>query len=115
MVPPGTALESISVGSFDSKESWYSDSTGYVQTTRCPSGSKFHRSRVSVQHVDGRVKPEIAAPGSFVASAFSSARQTGNYNLLVNGGGYYMMRGTSMAAPVVTGSVAFIIRAESKL
>ena len=108
IVPPGTALESISVGSFDSKASWYSDSTGYVQQFDVHPGEISFFSSIGPTR-DGRIKPEIAAPGHFVASAFSSATQKGNFSFLVNDGGYYMKRGTSMAAPVVTGSVALLL------
>jgi len=67
--------------------------------------------------VDGRVKPEITAPGQFIISSFNrfdgGNATTGNYsqataNENVNGNTEWwgVMQGTSMACPAVTGIMA---------
>ena len=75
---------------------------------------------------DGRMKPDIAAPGTMIVSSYNSstcstsrsdyyATVVGQYN--VNGTNYYYgsMEGTSMAAPVVTGVLATWLQARPTL
>ncbi|MCG8686498.1 MAG: S8 family serine peptidase, partial [Desulfobacterales bacterium] len=48
---------------------------------------------------DGRIKPDVVAPGTFIAST----------NSTLSGDGYYTyMSGTSMATPIVAGSAALV-------
>lgn len=75
---------------------------------------------------DGRMKPDIAAPGTMIVSSYNSstcstsrsdyyATVVGQY--YVNGTNYYYgsMEGTSMAAPVVTGVLATWLQARPTL
>ncbi len=73
---------------------------------------------------DGRMKPEIAAPGACIASAVpnTSAITSSDYfdkatSANVNGTTYYWgyMNGTSMATPFVTGVVATWLQANPNL
>ena len=54
---------------------------------------------------DGRIKPDIVAPGTWIHSTRTSLRDTG-----ADLGDYYTVkRGTSMATPITAGSVALVI------
>lgn len=70
--------------------------------------------------IDGRVKPDIAAPGSGVASSLSSYTDN-SYTLLTsvnfNSRTYPFARfsGTSMSSPVVTGVVSLMLEANPNL
>ena len=75
---------------------------------------------------DGRMKPDIAAPGSMLISSFNSSTCSNSrgqyYNMVVeqynaNNTNYYYgsMEGTSMAAPVVTGILATWLQARPTL
>ena len=54
---------------------------------------------------DGRIKPDIVAPGTWIHSTKTSLRDTGS-DL---GDHYTVKRGTSMATPITAGSVALVI------
>ncbi len=70
--------------------------------------------------LDGRIKPDISAPGVSVASSISSYTDNA-YNAVITvpfqGRNYPFARfsGTSMAAPAVTGVVALLLEADSTL
>jgi hypothetical protein len=58
---------------------------------------------------DGRIKPEIAAPGMAIASALS--RFSGPAaNRILPGGVHTINQGTSMATPHVTGAIALLLQ-----
>ncbi len=56
---------------------------------------------------DGRIKPEVMAPGSRSWNAATDS--TSNIRSTENGGGYTGKSGTSMAAPATTGVLALVL------
>jgi PGF-pre-PGF domain-containing protein len=57
---------------------------------------------------DGRIKPDVVAPGTFIASTRSSVA-SGNGWGDVSGNSYYMyMGGTSMSTPITAGAAALV-------
>ena len=111
----GTGKRIISVGSYKTKV--YS-STSYV-------GEISSFSSVGPT-LDGRMKPDITAPGEYIVSSFSNSNYVINNNttnisrgdtVTVNGVNYYWgsMRGTSMSAPMVSGTLALWLEANPNL
>ncbi len=61
---------------------------------------------------DGRLKPNLAAPGTYVLSTLSVSKLSTTANSEIGvGGKHYINFGTSMASPVVTGTVALMLQA----
>ncbi|MFM1944681.1 MAG: hypothetical protein RI897_3663 [Verrucomicrobiota bacterium] len=83
--PPGTAKNVITVGSVDSISSDTSFFSSWGPTK------------------DGRLKPEVVAPGSQNNVDFGTTSTTSD-------GGYGVKQGTSMAAPVVSGGIALMMQ-----
>ena len=121
----GTGNSMISVGAYNSKTSW-TDLNGnvYDYSLSYEQGDIANFSSIGPT-VDNRIKPDITAPGCRVVSSVNSF-DTGNYPInssdvvssISNGGHnwlYACMRGTSMAAPVVTGILALWLEAYPEL
>jgi serine protease AprX len=74
--------------------------------------------------LDGRIKPDIAAPGVSILSAMTSVIAEdpdpffgggGEYDLGCGEGCYIVISGTSMASPFVAGAVALMMSADATL
>ena len=121
---PGTAKNSITVGAFITKKVWV-DMDGNRLTFS--NNSRLIGELASFSSPgptrDGRVKPEITAPGQMIVSARSkdasaSSLQSIYYSgsndypnaFIMAGGEYGIANGTSFAAPHVAGVVALILQ-----
>ena len=56
---------------------------------------------------DGRIKPDVLAPGRFIRSVHST-RNTGDYICDMSDNGLEIMEGTSMATPIAAGGAALV-------
>ena len=116
----GTARDIISVGAYTTRNTYYlfNDSQEYKLSSETEGAlSSFSSKGITP---DGRVKPEVTAPGCLTISALSSndngtqmLAYAYEYNDKTYKYGY--MQGTSMATPVVTGVVALMLQANPNL
>lgn len=117
----GTGREIISVGAFVTRTDYNVLGSSQTKYTDEKMGALATFSSVGPT-IDGRMKPEVVAPGTFIASAVNShdsyrsnyptasavVWNEKNYN-------YSYMQGTSMAAPFVSGVVATWLQADPTL
>jgi minor extracellular serine protease Vpr len=107
---PGTSAGAITIASWVTKWGWPS----YTGSNRQYSGSDRTGNISTFSSIgptrDGRQKPDIAAPGQGITSVLSTATDTtGQSAWIVPGQKHWVMQGTSMAAPHVTGAVALLL------
>ena len=105
----GTGKNVISVGAYATRTGSYAREEGMI--------AEFSSLGPTA---DGRVKPDITAPGNQIISSYSSAQFYDSGicdNTTVNGKKYYYgyMSGTSMATPFITGVLATWLQANPTL
>lgn len=131
LATPGDVQDVISVADYTTRTS-YQDVDGrsitYCELMECmgqahPVGS-LDLATSWEPTVDGRQKPDIAAPGGFIISSrtedvpsCTSERDTRCIvpQQLTNGGRNLVSLGTSMASPMVAGTVALMLQVNAKL
>jgi subtilisin family serine protease len=116
---PGTSEKLICVGSYVTKNQWVDiDGQTRIQGGNPVIGSISTFSSIGPSR-DGRIKPDLAAPGEAILSAFSRDLTISNdftpRSSILSGGKLQKMQGTSMAAPHVTGVVALMLQAKPDL
>ncbi len=112
---PGTATGVITVASYNTKNNWQS-MDGPVNPQGYPLG-EISRFSSHGPRRDGAQKPDIAAPGAWVMSAFASDSDPQNeMGVLRDPGGMHICyQGTSMSSPHVAGAIALMLQKDGTL
>ena len=106
---PANAASAVAVGSYSSNLSWFSSSgVGAAPAERQDNISST--SSIGPRR-DGLLKPDITATGNALVSCLSSDAIPSPTPYITNAGLYQAMSGTSMSAPVITGSIALLFQA----
>ena len=124
---PGTSFNSITVGSYVTKYQWVDldNHSLYMQGLTVGDLSSFSSPGPTR---DGRIKPEICAPGELIAASYSQfAPPSSSYSMFQSGqptypnayiardGKHALSQGTSFAAPHVAGAVALMLQLNPNL
>ncbi len=104
-----SAKKLIVVGAYTTKNRWQSVDGNTYQYSYLPPLEHIADFSSPGPTRDGRMKPEISAPGFGVASSLSKDYSV-SQPWIVEDGKHVIMQGTSMSAPHVTGAVALLLQ-----
>ncbi|MBN1895064.1 S8 family peptidase [bacterium] len=109
---PATGRKVIAVGSSVNRTEYESQSGG---TWIYPDAAAGEIAKTSSRgpSADGRIKPDITAPGVWVISSLSGDSREGvefDPSYVVKGGRHMVMSGTSVASPVAAGCLALFLQ-----
>lgn len=110
---PGTAAHALTVAGYVSSNTW-TDAAGGTQTRTEPVGLICQFSSPGPSRVNPAVNPDFAAPGAYVRAALSRQAPPPAAAFTLTGG-YQIVRGTSFAAPALTGLVALLLQRDPSL
>jgi subtilisin family serine protease len=114
---PGTSEHFITVGSFAAADTWETDHGFEIDKATVPGSISRFSSRGPLPEWEAKAteqKPDIVAPGEWVTAALSSGaspRPATDFSSK----GLRAYRGTSQAAPVITGLLALLLEAKGNL
>jgi subtilisin family serine protease len=107
---PGTAHNVITVAAYTTRVSWPNSTTaGQAGYTFRETVGDLARFSSGGPTRDGRQRPDIAAPGIGIMSTLSRDASS-LANRIAPDGVHYINQGTSMAAPMVAGTVALMLQ-----
>ena len=116
---PGAANNAITVGAYVSRASW-TDANSVTHTATANSVPVVPGDAAAFSSPgptrDGRLKPEISAPGQIIGATRSADAIPGNGASIFNdinilpGNTHAVSQGTSMSTPHVTGAVALVLQ-----
>ncbi len=112
---PKGVRRALIVANFVSKTQ-YVDVNGIMQTRTNQALGAGALSSSAGPTRDGRLKPNIGAPGTFLMSTLSADKSTNTPSATIGPGGkHHAISGTSMSSPVVTGAIALMLQANRNL
>lgn len=104
---PASAMGVVAVGSYDHRPSYVGLDGKEKQWSNVVTTGKYSSFSSVGPTLDGRMKPDICAPGAGVISALTSApNSSATPDDIVQGGRFMIASGTSMSSPVVAGGIA---------
>jgi subtilisin family serine protease len=115
---PATAYSAVTVASYATRNQWKS---------RDPQNPSIHLEALALEALssfsspgptrDGDNKPEVAAPGEWLLAPLSKDALASELPLFTRVAGieYASLRGTSMSAPYVTGSLALLLQKDGSI
>jgi minor extracellular serine protease Vpr len=114
----GTSKAILSVGSYNNRVNW-NDAEGKFHSDSLVPEGKISNFSSHGAALDGRIKPDVAAPGQYIANAFHKDHVPGWLNSYIvhkdqwnNDAVYWaLLSGTSMASPHAAGILALILEA----
>ena len=111
---PATARNVITVGAYCSKRTWTANDNGGYFDTDCTPGLLGDIAAFSSLGPtrDGRIKPDVVAPGQRVASAYSKDLSGEPISNIHQDGKHRLINGTSMAAPIIAGAAVLALESD---